>query len=156
MASSTTNRPEPPCLIENPYQTHQYHADRVTLVINRIDPSHFWLSFIPPRIGPIPDPYQTRIGIFFLAKNGYAGGTHAAVPRQYPYPRATRYGYGGVFAVPVLPVIEKITQMNYTATKEILKMVTYKNSKRKKVDQPCRFMTASSFTGFLFLTSSFI
>ena len=34
--------PEPPCLIENPYQIHQYHADRVTLVVNRIDSSHFW------------------------------------------------------------------------------------------------------------------
>ncbi len=42
---------------------------------------------------------------------------------------------------------------NYTATKE---MVTYKKSERKKVDEPWRFMTASSFTGFLFLTSSFI
>ena len=49
-----------------------------------------------------PDPYQNRTGnFFFLAENGYAGGTHAA--RQYPYPRGTRYGYGGVFAVPVLP-----------------------------------------------------
>ncbi|GMY12114.1 hypothetical protein FCV25MIE_07353 [Fagus crenata] len=33
--------PEPPCLIENPYQIHQYHADRVTLVVNQIDSSHF-------------------------------------------------------------------------------------------------------------------
>uniref|UniRef100_A0A2N9FVR7 GH18 domain-containing protein n=1 Tax=Fagus sylvatica TaxID=28930 RepID=A0A2N9FVR7_FAGSY len=54
-----------------------------------------------------PDPYLTRTKtvpeIFFLAENGYAGGTHVALPRQYPYPRGTRYGYGGVFAVPVLP-----------------------------------------------------
>jgi hypothetical protein len=71
----------------------------------------FWLSFTPTpyRTRTRPDPYLTRTKtvpeIFFLAENGYAGGMHAAVPRQYPYPRGTRYGYGGVFAVPVLPCL---------------------------------------------------
>jgi hypothetical protein len=55
---------------------------------------------VPDPTRPVPKPYRKY---FFLAENGYAGGTHAAVPRQYPYPRGTRYGYGGVFAVPVLP-----------------------------------------------------
>ena len=59
-------------------------------------------GFAPYRTRTWPVPKQYR-KFFFLAENGYAGGTHAAVPRQYPYPRGTRYGYGGVFAVPVLP-----------------------------------------------------
>ena len=54
------------------------------------------------RTWPVPKPYRK---FFFLAENGYAGGTHAAVPRQYPHPRGTQYGYGGVFAVPVLPSV---------------------------------------------------
>jgi hypothetical protein len=37
-----------------------------------------------------PDPTKTVPDFFFFgAENGYAGGTHAAVPRQYPYPRGT-------------------------------------------------------------------
>ena len=71
----------------------------------------FWLSFIPPCTGP--DPTHTKTipnSFFFLAENGYTRGTHAAVPRQYPYPQGTRYGYGGVFAVSVLPWLRTMVE----------------------------------------------
>ena len=48
-----------------------------------------------------PIPYLDFF--FFWVENGYAWGTHAAVPRRYLYPRRTRYGYGTHFAVSVLP-----------------------------------------------------
>ena len=62
----------------------------------------FWLCPVPNPTRPVPKPYQKY---FFLAENGYVGGTHAAVPRQYSYPQGTRYRYGRVFAVPVLPCL---------------------------------------------------
>jgi hypothetical protein len=71
-----------------------------------------WLSFGPARTGPVPDPTRPVPDpyreIFFLGKKGYAWGTHAAVPRQYPYPRGTRYEYGAHFAVPVLLMSPKV------------------------------------------------
>uniref|UniRef100_A0A2N9EI94 Four-carbon acid sugar kinase nucleotide binding domain-containing protein n=1 Tax=Fagus sylvatica TaxID=28930 RepID=A0A2N9EI94_FAGSY len=105
MASSTTNPPEPPCLIENPYQTHQYHADRVTLVVNRIDPSHFWLSFIPSRTGPVPDPYRYR-NFYFWRKRGTPG----VRMQRYPGSIRTHEVYETLTGVVVkgkLPVLKK-------------------------------------------------
>ena len=88
--SSTTKPPEPPCLIENPYQTHQYYADRVTLVVNRIDPSHFWLSFIPPRTKPVLETF------FFgkkRARQGYACNSTPTVSVPTRYPIRVRQGF---------------------------------------------------------------
>jgi hypothetical protein len=39
----------------------------------------------------VSDPY---LEFFFLEKVGYAGGTHAMVPRLYLYLSSTQYGYG--------------------------------------------------------------
>ncbi len=36
---------------------------------------------------PVPKPYRKN---FFLTENGYAWGTHAAVPRRYTYPVRVR------------------------------------------------------------------
>jgi hypothetical protein len=80
----------------------QKRENRVVVKEMRIGLKRRRFGFAPYRTRP--DPYQNRTGFFFfLAKNRYTRGTHAAVPRQYPYPQGTRYGYGGVFAVPVLP-----------------------------------------------------
>ena len=49
------------------------------------------LSFWLLSASPVPDPY---LEFFFLEKMRYAGGTHVAVPRLYPYLSSTRYEYG--------------------------------------------------------------
>ena len=92
-------------------QRKRRESSRVTEKINRVSV----LSLKRRRFGlvlsrPVLDSTRTKTvsEIFFLAENRYIGGTHAAVPQQYPYPRGTWYGYDGVFAVPVLPRLECI------------------------------------------------
>ncbi len=60
--------------------------------------------FGSPRTGPVlyptrPVPKLYRFFFFFWPKMG----THAAVPRQYTYPRRTQYRYG---KMPVLPSLK--------------------------------------------------
>uniref|UniRef100_A0A2N9FXT6 Major facilitator superfamily (MFS) profile domain-containing protein n=1 Tax=Fagus sylvatica TaxID=28930 RepID=A0A2N9FXT6_FAGSY len=124
----------------------------------------------PTRTGPVPKPYRK---FFFLAENGYAWGTHAAVPRRYTYPRRTRYGYGAHFAVPVLPswecsyklldfqVLSKIHISNYeggvTSMEPFLKKffpkVYTKMNEDTKISNYCKFdsQLLTSFTSSLYI-----
>ena len=72
---------------------------RIFLPENYVVLGYFQPGPYPTRTRPVPDPY---LEFLFLEKMGYAGGTHAAVPRLYPYLSSTRYGYGAQIAVPVL------------------------------------------------------
>ena len=57
---------------------------------------------------------------------GYAWGTQAAVPKQYPYPSHIQYGYSSKNAVPVLPCRAVIHI--------VLNLVFHKQTKHIEVD----------------------